>query len=143
MTKVLVKEFFAFVAKNVEIIAARIANVNIIAVFVDSKRNFIGEKIFVALCAEQVFVNKATRANKGAVVNHSHLAFVVIFVAMFTEAIMLVQTAFADVNTLTVPVDDIPSFGAIVFAFLADNLSKGVWKRVRPRKKYKARKSRH
>ena len=90
VAKVLVKEFFAFVAKNVEIIAARIANVNIIAVFVDSKRKFVGEEILVTLGAEQVIIFQAVMTNMRGVAGSRNLFARIIFVTVFTEAIMLV-----------------------------------------------------
>lgn len=43
---------FTFGATTVIIITARIANINVITIFVDSERNFIGKKVFVALIAE-------------------------------------------------------------------------------------------
>jgi len=43
---------FTFGAKGVVIIAAVITNINIIAILVDSKRNFVGKEVFVALIAE-------------------------------------------------------------------------------------------
>ena len=82
---------FTFGAKGVVVVAAIVANINVIAVGVDSERNFISEEIFIALIAEQVFIGKATGANIGAVMNHSHLAFVVVFFAMFAKTVVFVK----------------------------------------------------
>lgn len=54
--RIVVEELFALGATNVVIIAARIANVDVVAVLVDSKGNFIGKEIFVALIAKQIFI---------------------------------------------------------------------------------------
>lgn len=99
-------------------VAARVANINVIAILVDSKGNFISKEIIVTLITEQVIVRKTTRANKGAVMYHSHLAFFVIFFAVLAEAIVLVKAVFADLYTFAVTVEDIPSFGGIIFALL-------------------------
>ena len=50
--RIVVEELFALGTLSVIIIAAMIANVDAIAVGVDSERNFIGKKVFVALIAE-------------------------------------------------------------------------------------------
>ena len=118
--RIIMEELFTFGATSVVIIAAVIANIDALAIAIDSKRNFIGEEIFVALCAEQVIIFQAVMANMRGVAGSRNLFARKIFVAMFTQAVMLVQTAFADMNALTVPVDDIPSFGAIVLAFLTE-----------------------
>ena len=39
---------------------------------------------------------------------------------MLAEAIMFVETSFANVNALTVAIDNVPSFGAIIFALLTE-----------------------
>ena len=39
---------------------------------------------------------------------------------MLAEAIMFVETTFADVNALTVAINDFPSFGAKIFAILTE-----------------------
>ena len=99
-------------------VAARVANINVIAILVDSKGNFISKEIIVTLIAEQVIVRKTTRANKGAVMYHRHLAFFVIFFAVLAEAIVLVKAVFADLYTFAVTVEYIPSFRGIIFALL-------------------------
>ena len=111
---------FTFGAKGVVIIAAVITNINIIAILVDSKRNFVGKEVFVAVVAKQVIVRKTTGANIGTVMDHSHLAFILVFLAVLTEAVIFVQTAFADVNMLAVAIDNFPCFGAIIFAIMAE-----------------------
>ena len=111
---------FTFGAKGVVIIAAVITNINIIAILVDSKRNFVGKEVFVAVVAKQVIVRKTTGANIGTVMDHSHLAFIMVFLAVLTEAVIFVQTAFADVNMLAVAIDNFPCFGAIIFAIMAE-----------------------
>ena len=118
--RIVVEELFALGATSVVIIAAVIANINIIAILVDSKRNFISKEIFFALIAEQVFISKATRANIRAVMNHSHLAFVVVLLAVFTEAVIFVKAMVTDLDTLAVAVEDFPSFRRIIFAFLTE-----------------------
>ena len=112
------EELFALGALRVVIIAARIANVDIVAVAIDSKGNCIGEEIFVAFSAEQVFLVKTTGANVRAVVYNGHLVLVVILMAMFTEAIIFFKTAFADVNALAMAIDNVPRLRAIIFTFL-------------------------
>ena len=114
------EELFAFGAARVMFIAAVIANVDSIAVSVDGKRNFISKEIFIALIAEQVFIGKATRTDIGTVVDKSHLAFVVVFLAMLAEAVIFVETTFAHVDTLAVAINDFPGFGTIIFTFLAE-----------------------
>ena len=114
------EELFALGAPSVVLIAAVIANIDVVAVGVDSERNFIGEEIFVALCAKQIFVSKATRTDIGTVVDKSHPVSVVIFLTMLAEAVIFVETTFADVNALAVAINDFPSFGAVVFTFLAE-----------------------
>ena len=117
---IIMAKSFAFGALRVVVIAARIANIDIIAVRINSERNFIGEEIFVALVAKQVLLVKAMRANIGAVMNHSHLAFVEIFFAMFAQAVVLVQAVVANMNAFAVAVDNLPSFGAKILALLAE-----------------------
>ena len=39
---------------------------------------------------------------------------------MLAEAVIFVETTFADVNALAVAINDFPSFGAVVFAFLTE-----------------------
>ncbi len=119
INRIIVKEFFTFRALGVEIIAARIANIDIVAVLVDGKRNFVGKEVFVALIAEQVFIRKATGANIGAVMYHSHLAFVMVFFAMFAKTVVFVKAMVADLNAFTVAVENLPSFRSIIFALLA------------------------
>ena len=111
---------FTFGAKGVVIIAAVITNINIIAILVDSKRNFVGKEVFVALIAEQVFIRKATGANIGTVMDHSHLAFIMVFLAVLTEAVIFVKAMVADLDTFAVTVEDFPSFRRIIFAFLTE-----------------------
>ena len=110
--RIVVEEAFALGALRVVVVAAIVANKDIIAVLVDSEGNVVGRKVFVALVTKQVFVVKATGANVGAVVNHSHLAFIEVFFAMLAKAVVLVQAMFTDVNALAVPINDFPSFGA-------------------------------
>ena len=117
---IVVEEAFTLGALGVVVIAAIVANINVITVGVDSEGNVISRKVFVALRAKQIFVVKATRANVGAVVHHGHLPFVVIFFAMLAKAIVFVQAMFTDVDALAVPINDFPSFGAIVLALLAE-----------------------
>ena len=114
------EETFALGTLGVVIIAAVVANINVITVGVDSEGNVIGREIFIALRAKQIFVVKATGTNVGAVVHHGHLPFVVIFFAMLAKAIVFVQAMFTDVDALAVPINDFPSFGAIVLALLAE-----------------------
>ena len=88
--RIVVEEAFAFNALGVVIIAAIVANKNVIVICVYSERNVIGRKILVALRAKQIFVVKATRANVGAVVNDSHLSFVEVLLAMLAKAVVFV-----------------------------------------------------
>ena len=118
--RIVVEELFAFGAPSVEIIAAVIANVDVVAVLVDSKGNLIGKEILIALIAEQVFIGKTTGANIGAVMDHSHLAFVMVLLAMLTQAVVFVQTMVADLNAFTVTIKDFPSFRSIIFALLTE-----------------------
>ena len=118
--RIVVEELFALGAPSVVLIAAVIANINVITIFVDSERNFISKEIFIALIAEQVFIGKATGANIGAVMNHSHLAFVVVFFAMFAKTVVFVKAMVADLNAFTVAVENFPSFRRIIFAFLTE-----------------------
>ncbi len=111
---------FTFGATSVVLIAAVVANVDTVTVSVDSEGNFIGEEIFVALVAKQILLVKAVRANVRAVVNKSHLDSVVIFLTMLAEAVIFVETTFADMNTLAVSIENVPSFGAIVLALLTE-----------------------
>ena len=106
--RIVVEELFALGALRVVIIAARIANVDIVAVLVNSKGNFIGEEIIVAFRAEQVIVIKTTGANVRAVVDKSHLSFVEVLLTMLAEAIIFFKTAFANVNALAVAINDVP-----------------------------------
>ena len=117
---IVVEELFALRTLSVVLIAAVVANVDAIAVGVNSQGNFISEEIFVALCAKQIFVSKATRTDIGTVVDKSHPVSVVIFLTMLAEAVIFVETTFADVNALAVAINDFPSFGAVVFTFLAE-----------------------
>ena len=80
----------------------------------------LGREIFVALCAKQIFVSKATRTDIRAVMDHSHLTFVVVFLAVLAETIIFVQAMVADLNTLSVTIDNVPSLGAIVLTFLTE-----------------------
>lgn len=120
VNRIVVEELFTFRAPSVVLIAAVIANINIIAVIIDSQGNFIGEKIFIALCAKQIFLLKATGANVRAVVDKGYPASVVIFLTMLAEAVIFVETTFANVNALAVTIDNFPSFGAIIFAIMAE-----------------------
>ena len=43
-----------------------------------------------------------------------------VFLAVHTETIVFVETTFADMNTLAVAIENFPSFGTIVLAFLAE-----------------------
>ena len=52
VNRIVVEKLFTFGAKGVVIIAAVITNINIIAILVDSKRNFVGKEVFVALITE-------------------------------------------------------------------------------------------
>jgi len=52
--------------------------------------------------------------------DNSHLAFVVVFLAMLAEAVIFVETTFAHVDTLAVAINDFPGFGTIIFTFLAE-----------------------
>lgn len=114
------EEFFALGALRVIIVTARITNVDTIAVAIDSERNFISQKIFIAFVATQIFIRKAAGANIGAVVDNGHLIFVEVLFAMFTEAVILVQAMIADMNAFAIAVNDAPSFRAIVLALLAE-----------------------
>ena len=118
--RIVVEELFIFGAPTVIFIAAIIAYVDAIAVGVDSERNFVSEEIFVALVAQQIFISKATGANIRAVMDHSHLAFVEMLLAVFTKAIIFVQTTFADVNALAVPIDNVPCFRAIILTLVTE-----------------------
>ena len=73
--RIVVEELFALGATSVVLIAAVLANVDVISVLVDSKRNFISKEIFVTFRAEQIFIGKAAGANIRAVMDHSHLVF--------------------------------------------------------------------
>ena len=90
VNRIVVEESFTFGTPSIMFIAARIANINIIAVYINSKRNFISKEIFITFVAEQVFISKATGADIGAVMNHSHLAFVMVFLAVLTEAVVFI-----------------------------------------------------
>ena len=118
--RIVVKEAFALDALCIVVVAAIVANKDIVAVGIDSKGNVIGGKILVALRAKQVFVVKTMRANVGAVMNHSHLLFVEVFFAVLAKAIVLVQAVFADMNAFAVAIDDFPSFGAKILALLTE-----------------------
>jgi len=118
--RIVVEEAFAFGAFFVMIIAAIVANINIIAVGVDSEGNVLGGEVFVALRAKQVFIVKATGTNVGAVVDNGHLPSVEVFFAMLAKAVVLVQAMFTDVNALAVPINDFPSFGAKILALLTE-----------------------
>ena len=118
--RIVVEELFALGTLSVIIIAAMIADIDVVAVLVYSKGNFIGKEIFVALCAKQVLVSKATRTDIGAVVDKSHPASVKIFLAMFTKAIILIQAVVADVDTLAMTINNLPSFRSIIFALLTE-----------------------
>ena len=102
------------------VVAAIVANKDIIAVLVDSEGNVVGRKVFVALVTKQVFVVKATGANVGAVVNNGHLPFIEVFFAMLAKAIVLVQAVFADVNALAVAINNLPRFRTKVLALLTE-----------------------
>ena len=52
--------------------------------------------------------------------NHGYLAFVIVFLAMLAEAVIFVETTFAHVDTLAVPINDFPSFRSIIFALLTE-----------------------
>ena len=114
------EELFTLGALGVVFVAAVIANVDIVAVLVYSKGKFIGEKIFVALCAKQIFVSETTRTDIRTVIDKSHPASVEVFLTMLAEAVIFVETTFAHVDTLAVAINDFPSFGTIIFAFLAE-----------------------
>lgn len=118
--RIVVEGAFTFGATSVVLIAAVIANINVITIFIDGERNFISKEIFVAFITEQVFISKATGANIRAVVNNGHLTFVEMLLAMFAEAVVFVQAVFADLDTLTVAVEYFPSFRRIIFAFLTE-----------------------
>ena len=120
VNRIVVEELFALGALRVVFIAARIANVDVVAVLVDSEGNFVSKEILVALCAQQVFISKTTGANIRAVVYHGHLALVVILLAMLAEAVIFIETAFADVNAFTVAIDNVPRLRAIVLALLTE-----------------------
>ena len=51
---------------------------------------------------------------------HSHLAFIMVFLAVLTEAVIFVKAMVADLNALAVTVEDFPSFRAIILALLAE-----------------------
>ena len=57
---IVVEELFALRTLSVVLIAAVVANVDTVTVSVDSEGNFICEKIFVALCAKQIFIRETT-----------------------------------------------------------------------------------
>ena len=118
--RIVVEEAFTIDALRVVVVAAIVANQDIISVGIDSEGNVVGREVFVAFVTKQVFVVKATGANVGAVVNHSHLAFIEVFFAMLAKAIVLVQAMFADVNAFAVAIDDFPSFGAKILALLTE-----------------------
>ena len=69
---IVVEELFTFGATNVMIITARIANINIIAIMVDSKRNIISKEVLVAFCTKQILISKTTRTDIRGVVYHGH-----------------------------------------------------------------------
>ena len=50
--RIVVEELFTFGAARVMIITARIANVDVVAILVDGKRNFVSKEILVTLIAE-------------------------------------------------------------------------------------------
>ena len=52
VNRIVVEELFTFRAPSVVLIAAVIANINVIAVIIDSEGNIISKEIFVALIAE-------------------------------------------------------------------------------------------
>ena len=114
------EKLFALSAPTVVFVAAVVANVDAIAVGVDSEGNFIGEEIFIALVAQQVLVVKTAGTNIGAVVNNGHLAFVEVIFAVLAKAIVLVQAVVADLNALAVTIDNLPRLGAKVLALLAE-----------------------
>ena len=114
------EKLVALRAPTVIFVTAVIANVDSIAVSVDSERNFIGEKIFVALIAKQVFIVEAAGADVRAVVNNGHLPFVKVLFAVLAKAIVLVQAVVADLNALAVTIDNLPRLGAKVLALLAE-----------------------
>ena len=117
---IVVEELFTLDALRVVVVAAIVANINVIAVGVDSEGNVLGREIFVAFRAKQVFVVKTTRANVRTVVNNGHLSFIEVLFTMLAEAIVLVQAVFADVNALAVAINDFPSFGAKILALLTE-----------------------
>ena len=51
---------------------------------------------------------------------HSHLAFIMVFLAVLTEAVIFVKAMVADLDTFAVTVEDFPSFRRIIFAFLTE-----------------------
>ena len=116
--RIVVEELFALGALRVVIIAARIANVDIVAVTIYSKGNCIGEEIIVAFRANQVFLVKTTGANISIVVYHGHLASIEVLLTMLAEAIIFIETTFANVNALAVAIENFPRLRAIIFAFL-------------------------
>ena len=118
--RIIMEKAFAFGATSIMIVATRIANINIIAILVDSERNIVGKEVFVALIAEQILIRKATGANVGTVMDKSHLAFVEILLAVFTKAIIFVQTTFADVNELAVAIENVPCFRAVILTLLTE-----------------------
>ena len=118
--RIVVEEAFTLGALGVVIIAAIVANKNVIVICVYSERNVIGRKILVALRAKQIFVVNATGANVGTVVDNGHLPFIEVFFTVFAKAVVLVQAMFTDVNALAVPIDDFPSFGAKILALLTE-----------------------
>ena len=58
--RIVVEELFALGTLSIIIIAAMIADIDVVAVLVYSKGNFIGKEIFVALIAQQIFISKTT-----------------------------------------------------------------------------------
>ena len=114
------EKLVALSAPTVIFVTAIIANVDSITVSVNSAGNFIGKEVLVALIAEQIFVRKTAGANIGAIVNHGHLSFVKVLLAMFAKAVIFVQTMVADLNAFTVAVENFPSFRRIIFAFLTE-----------------------
>ena len=114
------EKLVALRAPTVIFVTAVIANVDSIAVSVDSERNFIGEEIFITLVAKQILLVKAMRANIGTVVDKGHLVSIKIFLTMLAKAIVFVQAVVANVNAFAVPIDNLPSFGAKILALLAE-----------------------
>ena len=52
--------------------------------------------------------------------NHSHLAFIMVFLAVLTEAVIFVKAMVADLNAFAVTVENFPSFRSIIFALLTE-----------------------